>query len=75
MSQKFSENLVATPDTDVFVNLVYQFIRWIYADLEQLGMIFSKKGSENVIPIHVVGERLDDSIIESLPGAHALSGQ
>ena len=69
----FRKVIVASPDTDVFANLVYHFTRWIYADLEQLWMISGKKGSENAIPIHVLGERLDNSIIEILPVIHALT--
>ena len=46
----------------------------IYDDLEQLGMIADRKGSENAILIHGIGERLDDSIIEILPAIHALTG-
>ena len=31
--------IVASPDTVVFVNLVYHFTCWIYADLEQLSEV------------------------------------
>ena len=70
----FQKVIVASPNTDVFVNLVYRFTRWIYAALEQLWIISGKKESNNAIPSHVLGERLDDSIIEILPAIHALTG-
>ena len=72
--KNFRNVIVASSDTDLFVNLVYHFTRWIYADLEQLWIVSRKKGSENAVPIHVLGERLDDRIIEILPAIHVLTG-
>ena len=66
--------IVASSYTDVFVNLVYHFTCWIYADLEQLSMISGKKGSESAIPVHALGERLDESITEILPAINVLTG-
>ena len=60
--------------TDVFVNLVYHFTRWIYADLEQLWLISGHKESESAIAVHALGERLDDSITEILPVFNAVTG-
>ena len=72
--KNFRKIIIASPDTGIFFNLVYEFLHWIYDDLDQLGMITDKKGSENAIRIHVIGERLDDSITEILPAIHALTG-
>ena len=72
--KNFGRVIVASPDTNVFVNLVYHFMHWIYADLEQLWIISDKKTSQNVIPIHVLGERLHNNITEILPAIHALTG-
>ena len=41
--KKFQKVTVASLDTDVFVNLVYHFTRWIYADMEQFWIISGKK--------------------------------
>ena len=66
--------IVASSYTDVFINLVYHFRRWVDADLEQLWLISGKKGSERAIPVHGLGERLDDSITEILPVINVLTG-
>ena len=58
--KNFRKVIFASPDTNVFVNVVYYFTHWTYADLEQIWMTSGKKGSENAIPIHVLRERLDD---------------
>ena len=72
--KNFWKVTVASPDTDVFANLVYHFARWTYADLELIWIISGKQGSENTILTNVFGERLDDSITEILPAIHALTG-
>ena len=66
--------IVASSYTDVFINLVYHFRRWVYVDLEQLWLISGEKGSERAIPVHGLGERLDDSITEILPAINVLTG-
>ena len=43
--KNFRKVIVASPETDVLVNLVYHFTRWIYADLEQRLMISGKNES------------------------------
>ena len=72
--KNFHKVIVASPDTDVFVNLVYHFTCWIYADLEQLWMISGKKGSQTAVPIHLLKEKLDNNIVDILPVVHALTG-
>ena len=72
--KQFQKIVVASPDTDIFVNLIYHFNRWVYADLLQLWMVSGKRGSNDAVPTHDLVEKLDENVIDVLPAVHALIG-
>ena len=65
--------IVASPDTDVFICLVYHFSRWIYFDLEDLWVVSGRSNARVVIPIHnIIGNMASNVVV--LPAVHALTG-
>jgi len=70
----FKKIIVASPDTDVFVNLVHHFTKWQFSDLEQLWIISGKKSNPQAVPIHEVVAHYDQTVIDVLPAVHALTG-
>ena len=54
--------MVASPDTDVFVNAVYHFTQWTYC------------GGKQAFPAHDLVQTIDNNIIDVLPAVHALTG-
>ena len=67
--------IIASPDTDVFVNAVHHFSRWMYFNLEELWVITSKGGSKQAFPVNELVDVLDDTVIDILPAVHALTGK
>ena len=45
----FSKIVIASPDTDVFVNSVHHFSRWMFCVLNELWVISSKSGSRQAL--------------------------
>ena len=63
--------LVDSPDTDVFVNLIFHF-----KETWQLQKLFVKLGnrkSKKTLQVHVVVDQLDNNLVSCLPAIHALS--
>ena len=52
--------IIASPYTDVVVNAVHHFSRWMYFNLEDLWVITSKVGSKQVFPVHELVDVIDD---------------
>ena len=74
-AEHFQKVIIASPDTDVYINTIYHFTRWKFLYLTELWIISSKRrGSEQIIPVHEIIEHLDDDVIEVLPALHALTG-
>ena len=48
----FIKIAVASPDTDVFVNVVYDFTQWIYCGLEELWILSGKSVRKQDFPVH-----------------------
>ena len=72
--ENYKKILVATSDTDIFVNLIHHFTKWQFCDLEQLWVLSGKSTNPQAIPIHEIVSKLDQSIIDVLPAVHALTG-
>ena len=70
----FKKVIVASPDTDVLVNVIYNFSRWIFSDLEEMWIIGGNRGSQKAIHIHSLVKQLDAGIVEVLSALHALRG-
>ena len=60
----FSKIVIASPDTDVFVNSVHHFSRWMFCALNELWVISSKSGSRQAFPVHDLIGVLDDTLID-----------
>ena len=66
--------IIASPDTDVFVNAVHHFSRWMYFNLDELWLVSGKSGSRQAFPVHELVDVLDANVIDVLPAVHALTG-
>ena len=66
--------LVYSPDSDVFVNLLYHF-KESFNGLEYLYVkIGGNKRTKKTVPIHLLHSLVPDSLISVLPAVHALTG-
>ena len=64
--------LVDSPDTDVFVNLIFHFHKtW---QLQKLFVKLGKRKNKKTIPVHLLVDQLDNNLVSCLPAIHALSG-
>ena len=70
----FSKIVIASPDTDVFINAVHHYSRWMYCALDELWIISGKRGSKQAFPVHDLIGVLDDTVMDILPAVHALTG-
>ena len=69
---------VVTPDTDIFVNLLY----YLQNAWHGLNLYLLRKGDVKVktihqkelYPLHCLLGRLDSNLVRSLPAGHALTG-
>ena len=73
-SEGFKTVIIASPDTDVFINSIHHFARWMFSDLEELWVISGKRGTQQAIPIHQLNQTLDGNVVDVLPAVHALTG-
>ena len=64
--------LVDSPDTDVFVNLIFHFDKtW---QLQKLYMKLGNRKTKKSVPVHLLVDQLDNGVVSCLPAIHALSG-
>ena len=64
--------LVDSPDTDVFVNLIFHFHKtW---QLQKLFVKLGKRKNKKTVPVHLLVDQLDNNLVSCLPAIHALSG-
>ena len=64
--------LVDSPDTDVFVNLIFHFNKtW---QLQKLYMKHGNRKTKKPVPVHLLVDQLDKGLVSCLPAIHALSG-
>ena len=67
---RFEAAHAMTDDTDIFVNLMYDFRDWRANGLSEIW--FHHLG--NITPVHPAVDNLPDTVVEILPAIHALSG-
>ena len=72
--ENYSKIIIASPDTDVFINSIHHFNCWKYADLEELWVVSGKSGSQQAFPVHELINKMDGNVIDILPAVHALTG-
>ncbi|KAG1674190.1 Transposable element Tc1 transposase [Nymphon striatum] len=64
--------LVDSPDTDVFVNLIFHFnTTW---QLQKLYVKLGNQKTKKTVPVHLLVDQLDNGLVSCLPAIHALSG-
>ena len=64
--------LVDSPDTDVFVNLIFYFNKtW---QLQKLYMKLGNQKTKKPVLVHLLVDQLDIGLVSCLPVIHALSG-
>ena len=64
--------LVDSPDTDVFVNLIFHFNKtW---QLQKLYMKLGNQKTTKTVPVHLLVDQLGNSLVSCLRAIHALSG-
>ncbi|KAG1658774.1 Protein SMG9 [Nymphon striatum] len=64
--------LVDSPDTDVFVNLIFHFnTTW---QLQKLYVKLGNRKTKKTVPVHLLVDQLDNGLVSCLPAIHALSG-
>ena len=75
MLDTFKKIIIASPDTDVLVNVIHHFSWWVFSDLKELWIIGGKKGTQKqAVPIHTLVKELGEDVVEILPALHALTG-
>ena len=68
----YKKVLIVSPDTDVFVCLLYHLQEtW---ELEELFMRIGSGKSTKTVPLHSVVKNLNASLVKHLPSIHALTG-
>ena len=72
--ENYSMIIIASPNTDVFINSIHHFNCWKYADLEELWVVSGKRGSQQAFPVHELINKMDGNVIDILPAVHALTG-
>ena len=64
--------LVDSPNTDVFVNLIFHFNKtW---QLQKLYMKLGNQKTKKTVPVHLLVDQLDNGSVSCLPAIHVLSG-
>ena len=64
--------LVDSPDTDVFVNLIFHFNKtW---QLQKLYVKLGNRKTRKTVPVHLLVHQLDNGLVLCLPAIHALGG-
>ena len=71
---KFTKIVIASSYTDVFVNALYHYSRWVYFDLKELWVVNGKSATRTAFPIHELVDIMDTNVIDVLPAVHALTG-
>ena len=64
--------LVVSPDTDVFINLLFYFMKT--RDLQKLFVNLGSGKNKKFVPIHKLVDELSNNLVLCLPAIHALSG-
>ena len=72
--ESYDRVIVASPDTDVFVCLVYHFNRWIYSNLNEIWMIAGQGHTKRYIAIHDIVKAIPQELSDVLPAVHSLTG-
>ncbi|KAG1651586.1 GTP-binding protein yptV2 [Nymphon striatum] len=63
--------LVDSPDTDVFVNLIFHFNKsW---QLQKLYVKLGNRKTKKTVPVYLLVDQLDNGLVSCLPDIHALS--
>ena len=57
--ENYSKIIIASPDTDVFINSIHHFNCWKYADLEVLWVVSGNRGSQQAFPVHKLINKMD----------------
>ena len=64
--------LVDSPDTDVFINLIFHCHKtW---QLQKLYVKLGNRKTKKTVPVHLMVDQLDNGLVSCLPAIHALSG-
>ena len=64
--------LVDSPDTDVFLNLIFHFNKtW---KLQKLYVKLGNRKAKKTVPVHLLVDQLNNVLMSCLPAIHALSG-
>ena len=71
---KFASVIIASPDTDVLVNSIYQFSQLKNFGLKELWFITGRSNTQTIIPLHNLFNVMDHEVIDILPAVHALTG-
>ena len=71
----FRRVIVASPDTDVFKNLVHHFPRWQFSDLQEHWVLRGNTTNKKTTPIHELMNHYNSDVIDVLPAVHILTGK
>ena len=72
--KNFQKAIVASPDTNVLINLVYHLTCQIYAVWSNFALFLVREEARMQYEFMFLGERLHDNITGILPAIHALTG-
>jgi hypothetical protein len=72
---KYTRVIVASSDTDVYITLLYQLQeQYTRSGLKELWIMCGAKHKKRTIPLHLLMEKTNSSVIRVLPAMHALTG-
>ena len=67
--------IIASPDTDVLVNVIDCFSCWMFSDLKELWLLNSNKSlQKQFIPVHKLLQELDGEVVNVFPALQVLIG-
>lgn len=74
-TESFKRVVVASPDTDVLVCLLYHFSEtWKFSGLEELWVLCGQGNTKRALPVHDLVQTMSRALVSVLPALHALSG-
>ena len=74
MSNNYKYLIIASPDTDIFVNVTHHFSYWMFSDLKEPWLLSPNKASHSSHPCSWLVQELYEEVASVLSLLHAFSG-
>ena len=74
MSNNYKYLIIASPDTDIFVNVTHHLSYWMFSDLKEPWLLSPNKASHSSHPCSWLVQELYEEVASVLSLLHAFSG-